>query len=58
MSNYRTNNGWIDLVEVFKELKPLMDMVRHIPLSHNKDSIVWGETTNGIYTVASGYETP
>ncbi len=34
-----------------------MDMVRHILLSHNKDSIIQGETVNGIYTVASSYET-
>lgn len=38
------------------KVKPLMDMVRHIPLSHNKDSIIWEETVNGNYTMASGYE--
>ena len=56
MSDYRIHNKWIDLFEISKDLKPLMDLVKHIPLFHNKDAIVWGETVNGLYSVASGYE--
>ena len=56
MSDYRIHNKWIDLAKVSKDLKLLMELVRHIPLSHNKDVIIWGETVNGLYSVASGYE--
>ena len=56
MSDYRFHNRCIDLYEVSEVLKPLMDLVRHIPLSHEQDAIVWGEIMNGLYSVASNYE--
>ena len=34
-----------------------MAMIMHIPLSLNKDDIIWGETKDDNYIVASGYET-
>lgn len=40
VSDYRDNNEWVNLIEISLELKSLMDMVRHIPLSHNKDAII------------------
>ena len=55
MRDYKFSDRWIDLTKVFEDLKPLMDQLRLIPLSNNKDVIVWGDTTNGHYLVASGY---
>lgn len=57
VSDYRAHNEQIDLTKISPDLKSLIDMVKHIPLSHNKDAIIWGETENGNYTIASGYET-
>ena len=33
-----------------------MDMIGHNPLSPNKDDIIWWETKDGKYIVASSYE--
>ena len=57
MSDYRDNNEWVNLTYLSQELKPLMNMIRCIPLSSNKDVIIWGVTKDGNYIVASGYET-
>ena len=40
---YNIHNEWIDLAKMSPELKPLIDMVRNIPLSHKKDTIIWGD---------------
>ena len=55
MRDYKANDRWIDLTEVSLDLRPLMDLLRLIPLSNNKDVIVWGDTANGLYSVAFGY---
>ena len=54
--DYRLHNRWIDLSEVSKDLKLLMDLVRHIPLSNDQDVIVWRDTVNRLYSVTSSYE--
>lgn len=54
--DYKINNDQVDLTKVSQDLKPLMVKIGNIPVSLNKDTIVWGETTNCIYLVTSGYE--
>lgn len=40
VTDYRVNENWVNFTEISQELKPVMDMIKLLPLSLNMDDIV------------------
>ena len=53
--NYRNGNEWHNLADLSQDLKPLMSSLNAIFINQNGDSLVWGDSSGGLYSVASGY---
>jgi hypothetical protein len=55
VKNYRIGQDWRDLTLISGDLAPIMIMLNSMILGDQKDELVWGDTSSGLYTVASGY---
>ena len=53
--NYRNGNEWHNLAELSQDLKPLMSSLNAININQKYGSLVWGDSSGGLYNVASGY---
>ena len=53
--NYRIGKEWRDLTLISGDLSLVMTMLNSMVLSKRKDEIIWGDNPNGLYSVASGY---
>ena len=53
--NYRVGKDWRDLTLISRDLAPIITMLNSIVLSERKDEIIWGDNPNGLYSVASSY---
>ena len=55
VSYYRSGNGWHDLFLLSLDLNPLMILLNATFINNNRDTIIWGDTLNGIYSISYGY---
>ena len=53
--NYRNGNEWHNLVKLSQDLKPLMASLYATNINQIGDTLVWGDSSRGQYTIASGY---
>ena len=53
--NYRNGNEWHNLAELLQDLEPLMSSLNATSINQKGDSLVWGDSSGGLYSVASGY---
>ena len=55
VSDYRFGQGWHDLYELSLDANPLMILLNATFINNNKDTIIWGDNLNGLYSIAYGY---
>ena len=53
--NYRIGQEWRDLTLISGDIKPIMTMLNSMVLSNRKDEVIWGDNLDGLYSIASGY---
>ena len=46
----------MDLSSIFEDLKPLMNILHSMVLNDDQDQLLWENISNGIYSVALGYQ--
>ena len=52
-SDYRSGNGWLILSVLSLDLIPLMILLKAI--NNSRDTLIWGDSSSGLYSIASGY---
>ena len=55
VSDYRNGSEWHNLAELSQDLLPLMSSLNTTLINQNSDTLIWGETLEGFYSVATSY---
>ena len=55
VSDYRIGSGWHDLDEISQDLLPLMLSLNATLINHSSDTLIQGDSLDGLYSVSSGY---
>ena len=53
--DYRNGGEWHNLVEISQDLLPLMTSLNATFTNLDRDTLIWGETKDALYSIAIGY---